>query len=260
MLVDAHAHLDRYGDQVSEAVAQINDRQIVTVAVAMDIESYLKTKVLAEQSVYIKPAFGVHPWEAPRYCSDLKVLDGYLEETWMIGEAGLDFYFVKDASLQNYQRQIFGYQCDWAARLGKPMNLHTKGAEHEVLEALTSHDLRGCIVHWYSGPVDLIDDYLALGCYFTVGVEVLHSKAIEEIAKAIPIERLLLETDNPGGHKWLAGSPGMPILLLDVLAKVAELIGTVPVELESRLGENWDTFRRGSARGSNDSEWARAGK
>jgi TatD DNase family protein len=242
MLVDAHAHLDRYGDRLADAIGQIEDHRILTVAVAMDVESYLESKALAERSPLIRPFFGVHPWEAPRYQDDLTALDQYLEESPMIGEAGLDFHFVKDERSQEGQRLVFDHQCEWAARLGRPMNLHTKGAEREVLDALRFHRLKGCIVHWYSGPRSLIDDYLALGCYFTVGVEVLTSKTIAKIAGAIPIERLLLETDNPGAYAWLTGSPGMPALLLDVLAKAAELRGMDANELESRLSANWEAI------------------
>jgi TatD DNase family protein len=239
MLIDAHAHLDRYQGRLPEALEQIDRHRILTLAMAMDVESYLVTKALAGQSPYIRPAFGIHPWEAPRYAEHLGELDAYLDETTMIGEAGLDFHFVEDESLYGPQRRVFEYQCEWAARLRKPMNLHTKGAEREVLETLGTYGVRECIVHWYSGPPNLVDDYLALGCYFTLGVEVLYSKAIQQIAPAIPGERLLLETDNPGGYEWLVGSPGMPVVLLDVLARVADLREVYVDELESHVAENW---------------------
>lgn len=243
MLIDVHAHLDRYGDRLPEAIGQIDAHRIVTVAVAMDTESYDQTKALAERSAYIRPVFGVHPWEAPRYADHLAALDPWLEETPMIGEAGLDFHFVEDKSLHDSQRRVFAHECEWAARLDKPMNLHTKGAEREVLETLRCHGVKNSIVHWYSGPRDLVEEYLALGCYFTVGVEVLTSTAIEQITAAIPIDRLLLETDNPGGYDWLFGSPGMPVVLLDVLAKVADLRGIDVDRLETRLADNWQQLQ-----------------
>ena len=244
LLVDAHAHLDRYESRVSKAIDQIDRHRILTVAVAMDVESYLRTKALAAHCDHIRPMFGIHPWEAPRYSDSLATLDEYLSETPMIGEAGLDFHFVEDTSLYEAQMTVFDYECRWAARLGKPMNLHTKGAEREVLDMLKTHEVKDCIVHWYSGPHDLLDDYLSLGCYFTVGVEVLRSKAIERIAMAIPAERLLIETDNPGGYAWLFGSPGMPVVLLDVLAKVADLRRTEVDELKRRVSENWRRLER----------------
>jgi len=247
MLVDAHAHLDRYEELLPEALAQIERHAILTLAVAMDVESYLATKAIAERSPLIRPVFGVHPWEAPRYADRLGELDPYLEETPMIGEAGLDFHFVEDASLYDAQRRVFEYQCQSAARLAKPMNLHTKGAEREVLDVLKAHDIPDGIIHWYSGPLGLIEDFLALGYFFTVGVEVLFSEALQQIACKIPDERLLLETDNPGALRWLADSPGMPTVLLDVLAKVAELRQVDAALLEDRVADNWRRFEASDA-------------
>ena len=87
MLVDAHAHIDRFGDRFTEAIEQIEVHRILTVAVAMDVPSYLATKALARCSSYIRPIFGMHPWEALQYADDLTALDEHLAETPMIGEA-----------------------------------------------------------------------------------------------------------------------------------------------------------------------------
>ena len=239
MLVDAHAHFDLFGDRLDEAIRQIEDHRILTLAVAMDVPSYLETKSLATRAPLVRPLFGVHPWEAPRYADDLQSLDEHLAATPMIGEAGLDFHFVEDARSHEQQRRVFRYQCAWAARSSKRLNLHTKGAEAEVLADLRSHGLWGSIVHWYSGPTELVADCLALGCYFTIGVEVLTSQVVRELAGSLPIERLLLETDNPGAQRWLNGSPGMPGLLLDVRDAVAELRGLTSAELDTRLAANW---------------------
>jgi len=239
MLVDAHAHLDLFGERQNEALRQIEQHRILTLAVSMDVPSYLDTKSLAERSPWVRPLFGVHPWEAPRYADDLTALDAHLAATPMIGEAGLDFHFVEDARSHEQQRLVLRYQCGWAARSGKRMNLHTKGAEADVLAELRAHGLRGSIVHWYSGPAELVSDYLALGCYFTIGVEVFTSEAVRELARSLPGDRLLLETDNPGAHKWLTGSPGMPDLLLDICDAVADLREVPPEELSGQLALNW---------------------
>jgi TatD DNase family protein len=61
------------------------------------------------------------------------------------------------------------------------------------------------------------------GCYFTIGVEVLRAETIQDIARKLPVERLLTETDNPGGLKWLNGTTGMPAAIEIVVAKLAEL-------------------------------------
>ena len=73
----------------------------------------------------------------------------------------------------------------------------------------------------------------------------LTSADIQEIARQIPLERILLETDNPGGYEWLKGPIGMPAILLDVLDKVAEVKATDPLRLETQLAKNWQEFSAG---------------
>ncbi len=239
MLVDAHAHIDWYTDALYDALAQIEKHRILTMAVAMDVPSYLRTVEIARSSQYIIPTFGIHPWEAARYSGKLHELDVYLEQTPVIGEAGLDFHYVKDAGLYPGQIKVFEYQCSWAQRLCKPMNLHTKGAEREVLEMLERYGIEQSIIHWYSGPIGLIESYLDAGCYFTLGVDVLDPRKQPGILDVLPIERILLETDNPDGYRWLANEIGMPDLVFKILEKVSAAKGTSAEDLEKRLWRNW---------------------
>ena len=245
MLVDAHAHCDRFGDRTDQAIAQMNHYRILTLGVAMDIPSYLKTVGLAARSPYLKATFGIHPWEARHYGERLGELDPYLRQTPLIGEAGLDFFWVEDKTTFPCQRKVFEYQCEWAARTGKIMNLHTKGAETDVLSAIRELRLKSPIIHWYSGPLGLIDAYLSCGCYFTVGVETLVSEEARRIARAIPFERLLLETDNPGGYEWLIKIVGMPRLIRDVLGAVAGAKGVGAAQLEACLTDSWVALTSG---------------
>ena len=239
MLVDAHAHVEQYDDRLAEALDQIAEHHILTVSVSMDVESYTRAHAIAQSCRYLIPTFGVHPWESHRYCNKLDEIEPYVRATPIVGEAGLDFYWVEDKSLYPCQTAVFEFQCALAGRLAKPMNLHTKGAEQEVLEAIHKFTIVTPIIHWYSGPVGLIDSYLRAGSYFTIGVEVLNSVHIQEIAKLIPADRILLETDNPGGYKWLTKQIGMPVIILEVLGKVSQLRGVSPESLESQLSRNW---------------------
>jgi TatD DNase family protein len=242
MLVDAHAHIDWYTGALHDALGRIEKHRILTMAVAMDVPSYQKTVEIARSSSLVLPTFGIHPWEAARYTENLDELDVYLKETPVIGEAGLDFHYVKDPGLYPGQMKVFEYQCAWAQRLSKPMNLHTRGAEREVLEMLIRFRIDKSIIHWYAGPVSLIESYLAAGCYFTVGVDVLNPRKSSRLAEILPVDRILLETDNPGGYQWLAHETGMPDLLLKIVEKVSEARGMTALELESKLWDNWLDF------------------
>ena len=108
-----------------------------------------------------------------------------------------------------------------------------------VLESLRKRELQAVIVHWYSGPPELIDDFLDLGVYFTVGVEVLHSKLIKTIAAKLPADRLLTETDNPGAWEWMEGEVGYPNLVGKVERSLATIKGASRAELSGQVEQNF---------------------
>jgi len=226
MLIDAHSHVDRY-DLVGEgalevALAEITQHGIFTISNSMDLPSYKRNLAIGERCDLVLPIFGVHPWNAAQYAHRLEDLSEAIEQSPMLGEIGLDYYFIEDASEYPAQRKVFEFFLAAAREQGKIINLHTKGAEEAVLELLDRYDIPRAIVHWYSGPLDVFRELVARGAYFTVGAEVLYSEHIQTIAREIPSEQLLTETDNPGGPQGFIGSPGMPLLIKDVVEGIAE--------------------------------------
>ena len=98
----------------------------------------------------------------------------------------------------------------------KICNIHTKGAEREVLTLLQKYQLKNQIIHWYSGPLDLIEDFLILDCFFTISVDAGHSELTDAIVDRIPYDRLLFETDGPGALEWVTGTPSWPEEILRI--------------------------------------------
>jgi TatD DNase family protein len=226
MFIDAHSHVDRY-DLVDEqalgsALAEITQLRILTISNSMDLPSYKRNVEISAMCSLVLPTFGVHPWNALEYADRLDDLSEAIELSPMIGEIGLDHYFVQDTSTYPAQRKVLEFFLGAAKEQEKIINLHTKGAETEVLGLLRQYDIARVIVHWYSGPLDIFREMVARGVYFTVGIEVLHSKHIQTIAQEIPSRQLLTETDNPGGPKGFIGGPGMPVLVKDVVQGVAK--------------------------------------
>ena len=241
MLIDAHAHLDRYGDELESALAEIAKHRIFTISTSMDLPSYERTLEIAKQCKFVLPAFGVHPWNAPAYADRLDELDDAAARSPVLGEIGLDYFFVDDPSQFPAQRKVFEYFLSAAAEQKKIVNLHTKGAEEEVLHLLDRYEIVRAIVHWYSGPLDVFREWVGRGTYFTIGVELLYSEHIQNIARELPMDQLLTETDNPGGPKGLTGTLGMPVLLKQVVRGLAELRGTT---VESVIQTVHDNFAR----------------
>jgi TatD DNase family protein len=223
MFIDAHVHLDKYGDLLDQALEEIEQQRIFTFATAMDVPSYLELQQIASRSDLVLPTFGIHPRRAPHYAGRLSELGRYIEDSGALGEIGLDFHWVKESSEYPAQMKVLEYFLAAAREQKKLVNLHTKGGEKQILDLLERYDINRAIIHWYSGPRDIMRALVEFGACFTVGVEVLYSEAIQAIAREIPDRLLLTETDNPGGLKWLKGVIGMPGDIEKVVDRLAEL-------------------------------------
>lgn len=242
MLIDAHTHLDRYDllgpEAVDTALTEIERHRIVTISNSMDPASYQRNLEIAARSELVLPLFGVHPWNAPAWADRLPELHGLAESSPMLGEVGLDFHFVQDTGAYPAQRQVLEFFLAVGRDQDKVLQLHTKGAEATVLELLDRYQIRRAIVHWYSGPLDLLQEFIARGFYFTAGLEARYSDHVRAIVQEIPMDRLLTETDNPGGPRGYLGQPGMPALIEQVVAGLAEAREVRPVAIRRAVQEN----------------------
>lgn len=240
MYVDAHTHLDHYlADELPIILDQIEQLPCQVWAVSMDLDSWATTQQIAAVSQNILPTFGIHPWNAHLYAARLDELDEPTAASIHIGEIGLDFHWVEDKQKWPLQEVVFDYFLKKAAEQNKIVNLHTKGAEQLVLQKLKQFKVERAIVHWYSGDVVTFDELVAYGCYFTFGVELLHSQLIQELATRCPADKLLTETDGPGGLDWLTGERAMMSHLGGVVETLAQARGEDVAELKGQIAENY---------------------
>lgn len=226
MLIDAHAHLDRYEDKLEPALQEIRENRIFTLSNSMDLPSYEQNLEIGRKCDLVLPSFGIHPWNAPEYADQLEDLKDPVEKTPIIGEIGLDHHSAEYAFQFTAQRKVFEFFLKEAREQNKIVNLHTRGAEIEVLALLKEYKIQRAIIHWYSGSLDSLDKLIETGAYFTVGVEVIDSEHIRSIAQKIPMERILTETDNPGGLMWVKVILGMPLVIKEAIQVLAELRNT----------------------------------
>lgn len=122
----------------------------------------------------------------------------YLEKCQVIGEIGMDSLWC-NVPLKR-QKEVLEKQLQIAAEWKKPVVLHTKDQEREILELIRKYP-NTYLVHWYSADHDL-DGYLDLDCYFPVGPDVIWNPAVQQVAKRVPENRILLETDGMDAVKW----------------------------------------------------------
>lgn len=212
MYIDFHNHIDFYNNEtIDKAIEDININKIITIACAMDEQSYLYNKNIQAKSEYIIPTYGIHPWKAYENRNNLDKVQEYIKCSKMIGEIGLDFHWVEDKNTYPYQIKVFEHFLKYAKEYNKYINVHTKGAEEIVLKLIKKYDVSNqSIIHWYSGEKDTLEKLIDSKCIFTISVDVGYSKKTEEIINLIPTKQILAETDGPTALEWVNGQYAMP--------------------------------------------------
>ncbi len=238
MLIDAHTHLDHYTEKLPAVMAEIEHHRIFTISNSTNPESYQRNLEIADNCRWVLPTFGIHPWEAQDFVDTLDEALPLIKRSPLIGEIGLDFHWVENSAHYPAQRKVFNFFLAQAVAQNKVVNLHTKGAEAEILGWLDRYNLKRVIIHWYSGPLDIFRIMVQRGFYFTVGVEVEHSAHIQTLVKHLPLSQLLTETDNPGGWEWFTGQPGMPHHINNVIEKIAALKQESSASIQKAVRQN----------------------
>ena len=239
-MTDTHAHLDACAEP-AELVARARAAGVERiVAIGSGLESSRQTLALAERHEGVFAALGIHPHQAAdedaQRLAELRQLLRH-ERAVAVGETGLDYY--RDYAPRALQRDLFARHLELAAELGKPVVVHTREAAADTAAALTAFP--GTVVlHCFSAP-ELLPAALERGYYVSFAGNVTFPKAEElrEAARAVPRERLLVETDSP----YLApqprrGRPNEPANVGHVAAALAEARGVDARALGAQLDAN----------------------
>jgi TatD DNase family protein len=247
MLVDHHCHLD-FPQLVADRdglIARARDAGVgVMVTISTRIRQLPTLLAIAETHDNIYCSVGTHPHNADEERGievDEIVRLSEHPKVVAIGEAGLDYYYkhsTPEAQAEGFRRHIAA-----ARRTGLPLEIHTRDADEDTLRILEDEHAKGAfpaILHCYTGGPKLAAHAVELGLYvsFTGVVTFKKSDALRDIAKAVPLERLLVETDAP----YLAPEPyrgktNEPAYVVHTAARLASLCGVGVTEL-GRLSTN----------------------
>ena len=256
-LIDSHAHLDmpRFSadrDEVMARARQAGITRIVTVGI--DALSSRRAVDLAHEHSGVFAAVGIHPEEARNSIPDdieyLAELAGH-PGVVAVGEIGLDFY--RDYEPRERQVEVFRWQLDLAARLKMPVVIHSRQAEAELVPILkvwlAKHPAdRPGIIHCFNGALATAREYLALGFYISLGGYIGYpsARAIREVVKELPIDRILLETDSPflppQSHR---GQRNEPAYVAETARELASIKGLSLEEVAGATTENVKRVLRG---------------
>ncbi len=242
-LIDSHAHLDFKSFQpdlgdILERARAAGVEQIVTIGASDGFESNPRALALAEAHPHIFAALGIHPHDASvaseEVIAAVRALALDHPKVVAIGETGLDYHY--NNSTPEAQRAAFRRFIQVALELDKPLVVHTREAERDTIDILTSEGGRGCggIIHCFSGTAWMAEQALALGFYISFSGIVTFKTAVEihEVARSTPLDRLHVETDAP----FLApiphrGKRNEPAYVAHTLRFIAALRGMDPADL-----------------------------
>ena len=250
MLVDHHCHLDfpQFAEDRAGVVARAHAAGVgVIVTISTRVRRFPEILAIAQAHDAVFCSVGTHPHQADEetdVTTDELVRLAAHPKVVAIGEAGLD-YFYKKSSPEN-QAEGFRRHIRAARITGLPLEIHTRDAEADTARLLSEEHASGgpfpAILHCYTGGLDLARHALGLGLYvsFSGVVSFKKSEALREVACAVPLDRLLVETDAP----FLAPEPhrgktNEPAFVVHTAAALARARGIAPEALAAATTENF---------------------
>jgi TatD DNase family protein len=232
MLIDSHCHLDfpDFAGELDAVVARARTAGIARmVTISTRIKRYSEVLAIAERFADVYCSVGTHPHYAHEEV-DITVAEliahTHHPKVVAIGEAGLDYHY--DFSPRDAQKQGLRNHVSAARTTGLPLVIHSRDADADMLAVLTEEVGKGgfpAVLHCYTGGPDLAEKAVALGLYisFTGILTFKKSEDLRAIARSLPADRILIETDAPylapGAHRGQRNEPAYVVETARVLAQ-----------------------------------------
>jgi len=248
-LIDSHCHLDfpDFGEELDEVVARAGRAGIThMVTISTHLSRFEAVKAVAERYPNVFCSVGIHPHEAgteAEVTADELVRLAEHPKVVGIGETGLDFYY--EHSPRDVQERQFRTHIDAARRTGLPLIVHTRDADTDTIRIMEEEHGKGAfpgLIHCFSASRELAERMVALGLYISFSGIVTFKKADElrEVARILPEDRILVETDSP----YLApvprrGKRNEPAFTAFTAAKIAEVRDITPAEIARTTTANF---------------------
>jgi TatD DNase family protein len=258
-VIDSHCHLadETFAADLPAVVDRATAAGVDAALVILEAGNPKEAEQAAElQRLWpaTRFAIGVHPHQAHQFADDPARAAAIVREqvaqtpaACAVGEIGLDYHY--DFSPRDVQHAVFRAQVRLARELDRPVIIHTREADEDTLAILREEGgaaLRG-VLHCFTGTAALAEAGLALGFFITIAGIITFPKAadLRETVRAIPLDRLLVETDSP----FLApvphrGKRNEPAYVARVVATLAEMHALEPADLAQRTSANFRTLFR----------------
>lgn len=258
MFIDSHAHLNRldlsnHHNDIRQALQAAKDANVHRImAIMCDFDEYDTLQKIIKEDIdglTLGMSVGIHPcqdviWQAPSQISVEHLVElATPSHVWAIGETGLDYYWSQVHKSQ--QQASFVTHIHASQTLKKPIVVHTRDAKHDTIDILKAEKAEHGIIHCFTEDYDTAKKALDLGFYISLSGIVTFKNAtdLQEVAKKLPLDRLLIETDSP----YLApipkrGKPNEPAFVPYVAQFLATMYGISVEALATITDTNFDNL------------------
>jgi TatD DNase family protein len=243
--IDTHCHLDLYNEgeiSIENIIKNARDSRVkIIVANGVNPDSNRKVLAFAEKYSEIKASLGFYPIDALKYSNteideELRFIESNKEKIIAIGEVGMDF--KEDDSHLACQKEVFAKIIQLAIKINKPLIVHSRKAEEEVVGLLEKFKVEKALMHCFSGNFSLVKRIVENNWTLTIPTNVKFSEHFQKIIAGVPIKNLLCETDSPYLHpdkRW----PNEPSNVIESYKRISE-IKQIPLEkVKKMLFENY---------------------
>mgnify|MGYP000009158013 FL=1 len=199
MIYDAHCHLDLM-DNMSGIITEMQNSDISLFAVGTTPKAYDREVQFCRNAPHIKVGLGMHPQLISSGYDDMRLFKALFERSHYIGEVGLDFSkeYIQTKEIQIHAFRDIVKLCEQCGE--KVVSVHSLKSANTVIEILREYKTQRSnkyIFHWFTGTIPQLEKAIELGCYFSINSSMLKTKSGLEVINAVPVERMLLETDAP---------------------------------------------------------------
>lgn len=247
MLFDTHSHYndERFKDDVDELLSSMPDNNVgLILNSCSSLDEVPDIFSLCEKYPFMYASVGIHPHEVEFLTdNDIDKLKHFAENPKVkaIGEIGLDYFY--DHSPRDLQKKWFAKQIDLAGEIKLPVIIHDRDAHKDCMDILREHNIKdiGGVFHCYAGSVEMAKEILDWGMYIAFGGSLTFKKSVRpiEVAKYVPLDRIVIETDcpylTPEPHR---GKRNSSLYIRYVAEKIAEIKGISLKEVEDATFEN----------------------
>lgn len=248
-IIDTHAHLSDL--EGMEGIVKRAKQAGVDAIVAVGANLRTCTATLRWTEAfpnYVFPALGIHPteWAGEDVPATLRYIEEHLDGCVAVGEIGLDYWnreARKSKENRERQRSLYVQQLQMAAEHGKPASVHGRGSWRDAFDIACQNGPERVVFHWYSGPLDILEEIMDAGYLVSATPAVEFSKHHREALNKAPLEHILIETDSPV-YLRNRDRPSEPADLIITVKALAELKDASEEEVAKVTSRTAETFFR----------------